>query len=621
MAEYLAPGVYVEETSFRAKSIEGVATSTAGFVGLALYGPTSGQPVLVTSYEEYRRYFGGIEDLNLAGVSTTNYLAHAVRSFFENGGKRVYVARVFEPTPTTTEADATAVSASLGAGATNVVIRARFPGLAGDLDVRLRLTRGQNVCVGAQGSRRLVGLRTGDVVQIRTAGTPSVTLRDAVIDTTNFLDGGLLTQLFAVEVDAQGVATLHNSSGQYDLDLEVGLVVQRITLTVEVGTAPERVDVYTDLSPHPASAMGLSRVMRTANPTLGIEAPYDRAARVWVDWSGTPTDDDVLAFVQTIADGIADADDDPWFTRSLTGGNDGVELDADTMAGGGSDHSATGLAALAEVDDIAIVAAPGSSALSTADACQAARDYLISHCENLRYRFAILSGPRDADSTTIRDIRAQHDSSYAGLYYPWVVVSDPNASGGATVELPPEGFMAGIYGRSDIQRGVHKAPANEVVRGALRFSRHIDKGTQDVLNPLGINCLRFFEGRGYRVWGARTMSSDPEWKYINVRRLFIYLEHSIDNNTQWAVFEPNNHTLWLKIRLTIASFLTDVWRTGALLGTSADEAFFVRCDRSTMTQGDLDNGRLICLIGVAPTKPAEFVIFRIGQWTADASIL
>jgi phage tail sheath protein FI len=623
MAEYLAPGVYVEETSFRAKSIEGVSTSTAGFVGLALYGPTRGEPVLITSYEEHRRYFGGIEDLVLAGVSTTNYLAHAVRSFFENGGKRVYVARVFEPTPTTVEDDAVAFSPTLTAGATNVVVRARFPGLAGNLDVRMRLTRGQNVCVGAQGSRRLVGLRTGDVVQVRTAGTSSVTLREEVIDTTNFLDGALLDQLFAVEVDPQGVATLYNSTAPAGLDLNasVGLAVQRITLTLEAGTAPERVDVYTDLSPHPSSAQGLSRVMRTADPTNGIEAPYDRAARVWVDWDGSPTHDDVLAFVETVATAIADADDDPWANYSLGGGDDGVEADPETFAGGGTDHSATGLAALAEVDDIAIVAAPGSSALSTADARQAARDALITHCENLRYRFAILSGPRDADTTTIRDIRAQHDSSYAGLYYPWVVVSDPNGSGGATVELPPEGFMAGIYGRSDIQRGVHKAPANEVVRGALRFSRHVDKGTQDVLNPLGINCLRFFEGRGYRVWGARTMSSDPEWKYINVRRVFIFLEHSIDNNTQWAVFEPNNHTLWLKIRLTIESFLTDVWRTGALLGTSADDAFFVRCDRSTMTQGDLDNGRLICLIGVAPTKPAEFVIFRIGQWTADASIL
>ncbi len=252
---------------------------------------------------------------------------------------------------------------------------------------------------------------------------------------------------------------------------------------------------------------------------------------------------------------------------------------------------------------------------------QAIRNALVLHCENLRYRCAILSAADGLDVAGIRDVKAKHDSKYAALYYPWVVVRDPFGASGNVLPIPPDGFVAGIYARSDIERGVHKAPANEVVRGAIRFSTHVSKGVQDVLNPEGINCLRFFEGRGYLCWGARTISSDPEWKYVNVRRLFIYLEHSIDKSTQWAVFEPNNEQLWLKIRLTIESFLLDVWRTGALMGTKPEDAFFVRCDRTTMTQGDLDNGRLVCLIGVAPTKPAEYVIFRIGQWTADASIV
>jgi phage tail sheath protein FI len=159
-----------------------------------------------------------------------------------------------------------------------------------------------------------------------------------------------------------------------------------------------------------------------------------------------------------------------------------------------------------------------------------------------------------------------------------------------------------------------------VVRGLTRFEANINKARQDVLNPEGINALRFFEGRGNRVWGARTISSDPEWKYVNVRRLFIYLEHSIDNGTQWAVFEPNNSRLWASIRQTVEDFLLVLWRDGALLGDKPEDAFFVRCDRTTMTQNDLDNGRLICLIGVAPTKPAEFVIFRIGQYTAGSKV-
>jgi len=185
--------------------------------------------------------------------------------------------------------------------------------------------------------------------------------------------------------------------------------------------------------------------------------------------------------------------------------------------------------------------------------------------------------------------------------------------------LPPSGFMAGIYGRVDVARGVFKAPANEVVQGLDRFESNIDKGRDEVLNPEGINALRFFPDRGYRVWGARTLSSDPLWIYINVRRLFIYLEHSIDKATQWAVFEPNNETLWARIAQSVRDFLQVQWLSGALLGATADQAFFVRCDRSTMTQNDLDNGRMICLVGVAPTRPAEFVIFRIGQWTADAT--
>ncbi len=186
------------------------------------------------------------------------------------------------------------------------------------------------------------------------------------------------------------------------------------------------------------------------------------------------------------------------------------------------------------------------------------------------------------------------------------------------INVPPSGFIAGIYARTDVSRGVWKAPANEVVRGAVRFESDINAAQQEVLNPEGVNCLRFFFGRGYRVWGARTASSDPEWKYVNIRRYFIFLEHSIDRSTQWAVFEPNGQRLWTNITDTISAFLYNEWRSGALLGTTPEQAYFVRCDRSTMTQADLDNGRLVCEIGVAALKPAEFVIFRIGQKTADA---
>jgi phage tail sheath protein FI len=186
------------------------------------------------------------------------------------------------------------------------------------------------------------------------------------------------------------------------------------------------------------------------------------------------------------------------------------------------------------------------------------------------------------------------------------------------LNLPPSGFISGIYARTDLERGVFTAPANEVIRSAVGFEQALTKGQQEILNPAGVNCLRFFAGRGHRVWGARTASSDPEWKYVNLRRYFIYLEHSLDLGTKWAVFEPNGERLWASVRSSITDFLHAEWKNGALQGVKAEEAFFVRCDRSTMSQNDLNNGRLVCLIGVALIKPAEFVIFRIGQKTAQA---
>jgi hypothetical protein len=276
---------------------------------------------------------------------------------------------------------------------------------------------------------------------------------------------------------------------------------------------------------------------------------------------------------------------------------------------------------IAGLDDVSIVAAPGHTEFAPA---ADVRLKLIAHAEARRsYRIAVLDVPQGKTPSEAKLYKGNIDSKYAGLYYPWVVVPNPlfdplNPKENAELTLPPSGFVCGIYARSDTERGVHKAPANEVVRGALRFERLVNNGEQELLNPLGVNCLRYFAGRGHRVWGARTTSSDPEWKFVNIRRYFNYLEHSIDRGTQWAVFEPNGERLWASVRETVTQFLYNEWVNGALLGDKPEQAFFVKCDRSTMTQNDLDNGRLICLIGVAALKPAEFVIFRIGQKTADA---
>jgi phage tail sheath protein FI len=301
-----------------------------------------------------------------------------------------------------------------------------------------------------------------------------------------------------------------------------------------------------------------------------------------------------------------------WLT--LAGGDDALgALSVEDFVGvdGGTGHR-TGIQAMEDIDEIAICAVPGMWS-------QTVQASLIDHCELLKDRFAILDPPDGESIDGIGAFRQAFDTEYAALYYPWCITVDPSTS--LNVHVPPSGFLAGIYADTDVNRGVHKAPANVVIQGINLvggLAADITKREQDVLNPVGINALRFFPGLGERVWGARTLSSDTNWKYINVRRLFIYVEKSIFNGTQWVVFEPNNEQLWALVRQSISAFLTTVWQTGALAGTTQDQAFFVQCDRTTMTQDDLDNGRLICIIGLAPVYPAEFVIFRFEQKTAGS---
>ncbi len=245
---------------------------------------------------------------------------------------------------------------------------------------------------------------------------------------------------------------------------------------------------------------------------------------------------------------------------------------------------------------------------------------LIAHCEKLMDRFLVID---PAPGKTPNDLlqnppRDRWESKYAAFYYPWLKVYDPLSQG--LKEIPPGGHVLGVYARTDAERGVHKAPANEPLRGVTALAYTVGKGEQEILNPQGINCLRAFPGRGIRVWGARTLSSDPLWKYVNVRRLFIFLEKSIERGVQWVVFEPNSPRLWARVRQTITQFLTGVWKDGALMGTAPEEAFFVKCDETTMSPDDLENGRLIVLVGVAPVKPAEFVIFRIAQWSGGSEV-
>ncbi|MFB6988090.1 MULTISPECIES: phage tail sheath family protein [unclassified Streptomyces] len=287
----------------------------------------------------------------------------------------------------------------------------------------------------------------------------------------------------------------------------------------------------------------------------------------------------------------------------------------------------TGLAGLEAIDEITMVAVPDLMSAHRrgdidAEGVKTVQLAVISHCEQMGDRVAVLDAPPGMSAQQVRTWRnddAGFDSRYATVYYPWLKVLDPATGHNSLV--PPSGHVAGVWARSDGERGVHKAPANEVVRGALDLELRLSKGEQDLLNPIGVNCVRAFPGRGIRIWGARTLSSDPAWRYLNVRRLFNYLEESILLGTQWVVFEPNDDRLWSSIRRNVTAFLTEEWRRGALFGRTAEEAFYVKCDRDNNPQESIDLGQVVCEIGVAPVKPAEFVVFRLAQFSDSTSLV
>jgi phage tail sheath protein FI len=625
MPEYLAPGVYVEEVSFRSKSIEGVSTTTTGFIGPTRFGPVDIAPDVITSLVEFERLYGDRQPLDFGGGPVHNYMWHAVRMFFENGGKRLYIARVYAggDRETITSPLSSPPQFGLGMAIAKTVspmwVWARFPGAAGNMQVRITLTARSNVFAVDNGVNRLRGVVENDLVLV------------------NGTSGNVASQVYLTETFFEAGKTKWRFTGNGgDVTLEslgASATVQPITATVTIFPVDPNISswVYPDLALDPSHRRNgaddsLASQFAADQPSLG------RARAIPIVMLLDDFDDGVLLFKHllslrgSIADQLINArssDSERSFDFMLEGGDDGTLPEVGDYDGVGGDPDSkvkSGLKALEDIDEISIVAAPGSTANYASRASQelAILNSVISHAQRMRYRIAVLDSGDKQTVGDVRELRGKIDSTYAALYYPWVTVFDPVTQ--KEVNLPPSGAVAGIYARNDINRGVFKAPANEVVDGAIGLEKILNKAQQDILNPLGINCFRFFEGRGFRLWGARTISSDPEWKYVNLRRYFAYLEHSIDKGTQWAVFEPNGERLWANIRITITDFLFNEWVNGALLGDKAEKAFFVKCDRSTMTQNDLDNGRLVCLVGVAALRPAEYVIIRIGQWTADRKV-
>jgi phage tail sheath protein FI len=608
MAEELHPGVYVEETGFRSRAIEGVPTATLGMAGETEYGPVSHPanhgvgrcgPVLVTSTSDYERVFGGVTHRG-----RPCRLSLAARGFFANGGQRLYVQRVLVPTPADADGgpddDVAGVDLPVGAATAVARWRARWPGAAGSrVRVLTRFRRSGNLQVGTD----LTGLMPGAAVETAplVGGEPPA-LPDAQAPADLFL---------VTEVD--GALRLLDAAGRLTTP-DPDRAAFHITVDVEVQLG-DRVDVHPDLELGPEHPRHVASVLRA-------DGVPDEAL-VWLDVpeplgaEGTPASRAAGLLAALLSPGDAGV--------QLVGGSDGADVTPGDLAGepadAGASSPATGLAALGEVDEIALVALPDSTYFADEDVAAQAVDALVAHCERDGRRFAIIDPPEGASVATVRAFRSRFVSTVAALYHPWLRMPDPTAGSAQpqpTLEVPPSGAVAGVYARTDTVRGVHRAPADEVIHGITGLATRLTRAEQEVLNPEGINVLRHFEGRGDVVWGARTISADPEWRYVNVRRLVVFLERSIATSIQWAVFEPNGAPLWQAIRRAVEDFLTTVWRSGALTGRTPAEAFFVRCDPTTMTQNDLDNGRLVVLLGVAPTRPAEFVVVRIGQRTADA---
>ena len=564
MAEYLSPGVYVEEYDSGASPMQGVSTSTAGFVGLAERGPVTGQPQLVTSFADYKRMYGGY--LSEAAYGGARFLPYAVEQFFLNGGARAYIMRA---------APADAKAGVVQAGV--LTISAANPGAWAE---NMRVTvapasKAKTQVLAVDGAdltlKNADGFNPGDVVELFDGKEAVYATVKSVLDRVVTLDAPCTAD----------VADSRVGTSKYIRTCE-------ITITARLD---DMVEVYENLSLK-AGALNYAPVKTAKSELIRVEVGPKADAETVVPYElcgGTGSE----------------------LVLTPAGGSNGTVL---TVAAGtylGKDDGPgkrTGLQAFLENGNVSIMAIPGVTLPEVQSA-------LIAFCENKKSCFAILDIPMELTKTNdVANFRDMYDSTYAAMYHPWLQMYDAGSKHAAY--FPPSGAMAGIYARSDNERGVHKAPANEVVRGCTGLSCSYNTGEQDILNPLGVNLIRAFPGRGIRVWGARTISSNGLWKYVNVRRLFIYVEESIKANTNWVVFEPNSEALWSRVTRTIANFLATCWRDGALAGSSPDQAFFVECGPTTMTQDDIDNGRLICQIGIAPVKPAEFVIFRITQKTA-----
>ncbi|MEG0779416.1 MAG: phage tail sheath subtilisin-like domain-containing protein [Oscillospiraceae bacterium] len=562
MAEYLSPGVYVEEYDSSPRAIEGVGTSTAGFIGMTVKGPTIGAPSLCTSFADFQRQFGGYLSEYTHGAY--RFLPTSVEQFFVNGGTRCFVSRVIPE-------DA---KVAMG-GVDNLSLSAANEGKWGNR-ILISLT--------TVNKRKLQLMRKeGDMVYVAKS-------------CAGFAEGDLVE--FAGELNR--ISALFENTITFEQEfladpVDAALVPKALLYSVEMDVVVRyegEVEVYNSVTLNPTASNYLAEKLSGSN-LVKVE-------------SLTPTGEIVNPVTALLGAGkLAGA-------IAFTGGSDGTvdAVNAGVFIGAdGGPGKRSGINSFKENTVASIIAVPGVTIPEVIVS-------LVAHCENETSRFAILDVPQKLVKTNdIIDYRSLVDSTYAAFYHPWLQVFDPITKKPGFV--PPSGAIAGVYSRTDVARGVHKAPANETVQ-CTGLSTNYNTGEQDILNPAGVNLIRALPGQGIRVWGARTASSNANFKYVNVRRLFIYVEQSIKNATNWVVFEPNNSSLWARVQMTVSSFLENLFRAGMFSGETPGEAYFVDIGPSTMSRDDILNGRLICEIGIAPSRPAEFVIFRITQFTSES---
>ncbi len=662
MPELLTPGVFIQEVDLGPQPIEGVSTSTGGFVGETERGQ-EGAPTLVTSFADYQRKFGGF----LQG----KFLPLAIRGFFDNGGRRAFIVRAVGAGAAQAHSDVVdgyevALLATLQPAATagNFVIRvASVVGLQTTQAVVVFPTNGVGtsltftiVSINAGGGSITAtppgGTTAAQIAAIKPAthavrfttaapGTPPAddVIRFLARDKGLFANGRLKVLLTPVYVSSTTVSATTTTANQFVVSQIAPFAVGQ-TVEIELAAGARAYPTVTAVDPV------TSRVTFSASPA-GTAAGDSLRVTGWqldVFFDGTlvesipkitsitsttapdnlsNTINSTSAWVRvdpgtalTLAIGpvtSAGAVNFPFFKDGkpgdFTGGSAGTVSD-NTFIGVDLAGARTGLKALEVQEGVSIIAVPGQTSENVIGE-------LIGQAERKLDRFAVFESANDADIQVVLALRGQFNSRFGAMYHPWLQVLDPVTD--TTINVPPSGHIIGAYARTDNDRGVFKAPANVTVRGVSGFARVVPDGEQDLLNPAGVNVLRTFEGLGNVIWGARTISAEGLWKYVPVRRLFIFIEQSIVRGTRFAVFEPNDQRLWAKIRDAVVNFLTTQWRAGALFGAKPEEAFFVRVDETTTTQDDRDNGRVNIIVGIAPVKPAEFIVFQIGQ--APSSVI